>query len=260
MNISILFLPGVLFLLVILFRVIVPLLKTPGWQRLLQQARYLRHKGEAERGDQLLQNAVEKYPQQPEVYLEYFLNHSNSKDLKGRFAILQKGFEQTKNRAIAFFIGSGYLEEGMFSEAAEYLEAPGCREYLLEKRIPLLPQFYYEQGDYKRARKEYLAFYRKVFTDVRDEEELLKLQSPQELILFALIQKSLDLSWGRTMALIPKKGVHADMSWKDYLALIKEQFEELKPAATGIRGDAGEFNRRRREYFEERISLVESYL
>ena len=147
---SILFLPGLLFLLVILFRVIVPLLKTPGWQRLLERARYLRHKGEDEKGDNLLQNAVEKYPRQPEVYLEYFLNHSNSKDLKGRFAILQKGFEQTKNRAIAFFIGSGYLEEGMFAEASEYLEAPGCREYLLEKRIPLLPQFYYEQGDYQQ--------------------------------------------------------------------------------------------------------------
>jgi len=50
------------------------------------------------------------------------------------------------------------------------------------------------------------------------------------------------------------------MSWKDYLALIKEQFEELKPAAIGIRGDAGEFNHRRREYFKERISLVESHL
>ena len=260
MNLSILFLPGVLFLLVILFRVIVPLLKTPGWQRLLQQVRYLRHKGEAEKGDRLLQKAVEKYPRQAEVYLEYFLNHSNSEDLKGRFAILQKGFEQTKNRAIAFFIGSGYLEEGMFSEAVEYLEAPGCREYLLEKRIPLLSQLYYEKGDYKRARKEYLAFYRKIFTDVRGEEELLKLQSPQELILFALIQKSLDLSWSRTMALIPKKGVHADMSWKDYLSLIKEQFEELKPAATGIRGNAGEFNRRRREYFRERIRLVEGHL
>lgn len=50
------------------------------------------------------------------------------------------------------------------------------------------------------------------------------------------------------------------LSWKDYLALLKEQFEELKPAVTGIMGGAGEFNRRRREYFQERIRLVESYL
>jgi tetratricopeptide (TPR) repeat protein len=260
MRLSILFLPGGLFLLVIFFRVALPAIKLPAWKRRLQKAQYERLRKNFDKSDRILSQALEKFPDRPDVYLEYFLVHSASEDLKHRFETLRKGYERTGSADLAFFIGSAYLEEGLFDQAETYLRREGVEAYMVNKKVPLLAQLYYESGRPQKAEEEYLRFYRKLDPQAGDDKELLGALSAQDLCLYVLIQKSLGADWRQTMDLVPKSSVHSDMSWKDYLSLLREQFNKLEPATTGIQGDPGEFNRHRREFFQERIQLIESYL
>ena len=62
------------------------------------------------------------------------------------------------------------------------------------------------------------------------------------------------------MSLIPKSSIHVESSWQDYLDQLQNQLKNLKPAITGINGDPGEFNRRRKLYYTSRINLIESWL
>jgi len=70
---KLLFLPGALFLLVILFRVVIPYFSVAAWKRLIDSALYHRSRGENVKSDILIDKALKKYPSQPEVYLDYFL-------------------------------------------------------------------------------------------------------------------------------------------------------------------------------------------
>ena len=257
---KLLFLPGALFLLVILFRVVIPQISTAPWKRLLDNARYHRHRKEMDKSDKLLEKAVLKYPERPEVYLEYFLNNSDSADLKKRFDIISAGYKKTGDPVLRFFIGSTYLEHGLFSDADRHLDNPGCREYMLSKGITLLPELYYEQGDYDKAETEFEDFYRRLYNDDRDFNELLSEMSPQDLIMIALIKKAAGEDYKTIMDFAPKTSVHSNMSWRDFLSVLHGKLNSLDPATIGIQGDAGEFNRKRREYFQSRIQLIESYL
>jgi tetratricopeptide (TPR) repeat protein len=260
MRLSILFLPGGLFLLVIFFRVAMPAIKLPAWKRRLQKAQYERLRKNFGKSDSILAGALEKFPDRPDVYLEYFLVHSASEDLQHRFEVLRAGYERTKSADLAFFIGSAYLEEQMFDQAETYLRKEGVETYIRNKKVPLLAQLYYEKAEFPRAEEEYLRFYRQLEPEAADEAELLGALSAQDLCLYVLIRKALGADWRQTMSLVPKSSVHSDMSWKDYLSLLQEQYSKLKPATTGIQGDPGAFNRHRREFFQERIQLIESYL
>lgn len=259
MNLYLFLIPGGLFLLVIFFRVVLPYLKTPPWKRLLDNARYERHAERFEKSDSLLEKALHKFPDRPEVYLDFFLNHSSSEDLKRRVAVLSRGFERTGDTALAFFLGNAYLEHGKFDQARTYLDTPECRAYMAEHRIPLFAQLLYEEGSYEQAEKEFLSFYQGVF-NTKGKEKTLEDLSAQELSLYVLIVKAMHGDWRSYMERIPKTSFHSDMSWKDYLRMLREEYGNLKPAVTGIDGAVSEFNRRRNEYFRERISLVESYL
>jgi tetratricopeptide (TPR) repeat protein len=260
MRLSILFLPGGLFLLVIFFRVALPAIKLPAWKRRLQKAQYERLRKNFDKSDRILAQAVEKFPDRPDVYLEYFLVHSASQDLKHRFEVLLTGYERTKSADLAFFIGSAYLEEGLFEKAEHYLCREGVEAYMINKKVPLLAQLYYEDGRLERAEEEYLRFHRKLDPQAADDKELLSALSAQDLCLYVLISKALGADWRQIMDLVPKSSVHSEMSWKDYLSLLQEQYGKLEPASTGIQGDPGAFNRHRREFFQERIQLIESYL
>ncbi len=259
MKLSILFLPGGLFLLVIFFRVAMPAIKLPAWKRRLQKAQYERLRKNFDKSDRILSQALEKFPDRPDVYLEYFLVHSASEDLQHRFEVLRAGYERTKSADLAFFIGSAYLEEQMFDQAETYLSKEGVDNYIRNKKVPLLAQLYYEKAEFLRAEEEYLRFHRQLGPRAGDDE-LLGALSAQDLCLLVLIRKALGADWRHTMSLVPKSSVHSDMSWKDYLSLLQEQYSKLKPATTGIQGDPGAFNRHRREFFQERIKLIESYL
>jgi tetratricopeptide (TPR) repeat protein len=260
MKLSILFLPGGLFLLVIFFRVVVPAIKLPAWKRSLQKAQYERLRKHFDKSDRILSQALEKFPDRPDVYLEYFLVHSAAKDLKHRFEILLSGYERTRSADLAFFIGSAYMEEGLFEQAETFLRREGVEAYMINKKVPLLAQLYYEHGEARRAEEEYLRFYRKLDPAAADDTELLRGLSAQDLCLYVLIRRAMGADWRQIMDLVPKSSVHSDMSWKDYLSLLKEQQGKLEPATTGIQGDPGTFNRHRREFFQERIQLIESYL
>lgn len=196
----------------------------------------------------------------PEVYLDYFLNYGESEDLKKRFEIISEGYNKTNDVILAFFIGSTYLEHGKYAEAASLLESPECREYMLKKGITLLPELYYEQGDFIKAEKEFESFYRTLYNDDGEFEKILSGMSPQDLITLALIRNSSGGDHLRIMGYAPKSSIHADMSWQDLRAALQDKLKKLKPAAVGITGDPGEFNRKRREYFQSRINLIESYL
>ena len=255
-----LYIPGALFLLVILLRVVLPWIKTSAWGRMLQKAQYERYNKNYKKSDFILEEAVKKHPKIPAVYLEYFLNHSDKTHLDNKFNILKKGYSLTGDKVLAFFIGSSYLENDYMKEAEKYLKLPGSIEYMIKKRIPLLVQLYYEKKDYAHAEHEYISFYKKVYSNVHNKKELFEIQSPQELILYVLIWKSLKKEWKKIMDIIPKKSFHTDMSWTDYLNLLKERYNALEPAVTGVNGDAAAFNNRRKLYFEERISIIKAYL
>ncbi len=256
-----LFLPGALFLGVILLRVVIPYISTAGWKRLLDSSRYAKFHKDFPKADKLLEKAVEKYPGQPEVYLEYFLNHSDTKNIAQRFSILKNGYEKTKDTALAFFLGSTYLEHGDFESAEFYLSSPECRAYMQARRLTLLPQLYYEQGRHTEAENEFIDFYSNLFGIAKkDFENSLDRLSPQELLTLAMIKKESGSDYSEILELAPKSSFHSDMSWKDLLQSLKESFNALEPAVTGINGDPGEFNRRRKDYYSRRIQLIESYL
>ena len=260
MNLYLFLIPGALFLLVVFFRVGLPFIKNPAWKRTIDNARYYRHMEKTEKSDTLLEKAVQKYPERPEVYAEYFLNHSNSRDLRQRMEVLLTGFGKTGDTALAFFIGNGYLENGDFESARRYLDTETCREYMIQRKIPSFAQLLYDEGRFEEAESEFLDFYRKVFRTSDTGPEILDDLSAQELALYILILKAQDKAWRGVMERIPRTSVHSDMGWKDYLALLKDEYGALRPAVTGISGDPSEFNRRRNEYFKERIKLVESFL
>ncbi|MDC7227066.1 MAG: hypothetical protein PQJ61_09925 [Spirochaetales bacterium] len=257
---KLLFLPGALFLLVIFFRVVVPYISTAPWKRIIDSALYHRTRKEFDKSDALLKKAVTKYPKQPEVYLDYFLNFSGSENLKDRFEVITEGYKKTEDTILGFFIASTYLEHGLLSEAEALLDTEKCREYMLKKGITLLPQLYYEQKNYKKAEEEFKLFYRGLYHDEGDFEDILKEMSPQDLIMLALIKKDSGSDYLKIMGYAPKTSVHTDMSWHDLLASLHEQLKNINPAEIGITGDPGEFNRRRKEYFTSRIKLIESYL
>ncbi len=256
-----LFLPGALFIGVILLRVVLPYISTAGWKRLLDSSRYAKFHKDFVKADKLLEKAVERYPQRPEVYLEYFLNHSDSKNIEQRFGILKNGYELTNDTALAFFLGSTYLEHGDFDSAETYLCSPECRIYMKERRLTLLPQLYYEQSLYSKAENEFIDFYSDLFGIEKENfKDSLYQLSPQELLTFAMIKKEAGNDYSEILQLAPKSSFHSDMSWKDLLQSLKESFNSLEPAVTGINGDPGEFNRRRKDYYSRRIQLIESYL
>ncbi|MFP4178943.1 MAG: tetratricopeptide repeat protein [Spirochaetaceae bacterium] len=251
-----LLLPGLLFLLVIFFRVVLPLIKTPGWKRAIDDANYHRHRENYEKADSILEKGVNKFTDSPEIYLEYFLYHSDNRNLKHRFEVLLKGWEKTRSPALAFFIGSAYLEDGNLKKAQEFLEMSETRTYMTEKRFPLLAQMYYEKGEYKKAEEE---FYR-VMLNRETGIEMLEDLSPDELVLLALIKRKKGEDWKKIMEGAPKSGVQVSMTWKDYLKTLTEKTRELSPAQTGIEGDPSSFNKGRKDYYNERIHIVENYL
>ncbi len=257
---KILFLPGALFLLVIFFRVVVPYISTAPWKRIIDSALYHRSRKEFDKSDALLDKAIAKYPKQPEVYLDYFLNYSHSENLKKRFEVLFEGYKITNDVILGFFIASTYLEHGMLSESEEILNSEKCREYMIQRSITLLPQLYYEKNDYKKAEEEFESFYLKLYEHEGSFEELLSELSPQDLLMLALIKKENGEDYEEIMNKAPKSSIHSDMSWQDLLSSLQEQLKNLKPAEISINGDPGEFNRRRREYFTSRIRLIQSYL
>ncbi|MBN2048910.1 MAG: hypothetical protein JW760_00585 [Spirochaetales bacterium] len=260
MNLYLFLIPGALFLLVIFFRVVLPYLKNPRWKRLLDSARYERSREHEEKSDELLEKAILRFPQQPQVYIEYFLNHTDAGNIQRRVEILLQGYEETQDTALAFFLGNAYLEHGEFSTAGQYLNTPQCREYMVEHRIPLYAQLLYEEGHYEEAEKDFLDFYRRVFPSTDTQENVLDDLSAQELSLYVLILKAGGKDWRSVMDRVPKTSVHSDMGWKDYLSLLQDEQRKLKPAVTGINGDPAVFNRRRASYFSERIKLVQQYL
>ncbi|MFP4490008.1 MAG: hypothetical protein ACLFNZ_00920 [Spirochaetaceae bacterium] len=66
--------------------------------------------------------------------------------------------------------------------------------------------------------------------------------------------------WKKIMEGAPKSGVQVSMTWKDYLKTLTEKTRELSPAQTGIEGDPSSFNKGRKDYYNERIHIVENYL
>jgi len=259
MNLYLFLIPGGLFLLVVFFRAGLPYLKTPAWKRLIDSARYNRHMEKFEKSDEILEKALKKFPDRPEVYLEYFLNHSESTDLEKRVDVLRSGFERTGDTVLAFFLGNAHLENGDFETARRYIDTDDCRLYMIEHKIPLIAQVLYEEGRYQEAEEEFFSFYRRVF-NASGTDDVLEDLSAQELVLYVLILKARGGDWRSVMKRIPKTSFHSDMSWKDYLSMLQDEYRSLEPATTGIKGDPSEFNRRRNEFFRERISLVESYL
>ncbi|HAK45119.1 MAG TPA: hypothetical protein DCO79_04255 [Spirochaeta sp.] len=254
-------LPGALFLLVIFFRVFVPHLKTAPWKRLIDSALYHRSRKETEKSDALLDKALNKFPMQPEVYLDYFLNYSEAENLKDRFEIISEGYRKTNDVILGFFIGSTYLEHGDLEKAKDLLNSDFCRNYMLEKGFTLLPELYYELGDYKKAEEEFEDFYRSLYDEYgNDFAETLEEMSPQDLIMLALIRKTSGTDYLSIMKHAPKSSIHSDMSWQDHLSDLQERLKKLNPASVGISGDPGVFNKRRKEYFSKRIQLIQSYL
>ncbi len=256
----ILFLPGAIFLLVIFFRVVLPLMKNPAWKRLIDDARYERSRENFSKSDLLLEKAIKKYASIGQVYLEYFLNYSDSANLQKRFLVLLEGYKKTADTVLGFFIGNTYLEDGDYINALNFLKQDEIVSYMIDKHIPLLAQLYYEESDYNKASLEYEQFYRTVFTDERPLNEILSEQSTSELILYALIIHDSGKDWKSIMSLIPKSSVHIESSWRDYLDQLQSQLKSLKPAITGINGDPGEFNRKRKLYYTSRINLIQSWL
>lgn len=251
-----LLIPGFLFLLVIFFRVVLPMIKTPSWKRAINDAVYQRHRENYEKADAILEKAVNKFTDRPEIYLEYFLYHSDNRNLKHRFEVLLKGWEKTRSPALAFFIGSAYLEDGNIQKAQEFLEKPETRTYMSEKRFPLLAQMYYEKGEYEKAEEEFNRVMLNEENGIENVEDL----SPDELVLLALIKQEKGEDWKTVMQGAPKSGIQASMTWKDYLKTLNEKTRELTPAQVGIEGDPGSFNKRRKDYFNERIHIVRNYL
>lgn len=256
---KLLYLPGLLFLLVIFFRVILPLLKTPGWKRSLDAARYERAKKNFP-SPIVLEKAVDKYTDQPAVYLEYYLNHSNAADLQNRFSVLLKGHERTHDTALAFFMGSAYLEEGDWERAEAILEQPDIKNYLSEKHIFLLPLLYMEKQDWQKAEEAFWDYHRINPQNIKARDESLCSMSAQDLLPLVLIQRARGKDWKQTMAILPIKSVHSDMSWNDYREQLVERLESLKEASTGIQGSPDRFNRRRRDFFNERLALVDEWI
>ncbi len=257
---KLLFLPGALFLLVIFFRVVVPYISTAPWKRLIDSALYHRSRKEIDKSDSLLIKALHKYPMQPEVYLEYFLNYSEAENIKSRFDVIFDGYQKTNDVILGFFIGSTYLEHGELENAEQLLDTEICREYMLKRGITLLPELYFEMGDYPKAEKEFLSFYRELYNSEGNLDDMLAELSPQDLVMLALIRKKSGGDYLSVMNYAPKSSIHSDMSWQDLLTSLQDKFIKLKPASTGLSGDPGEFNRRRKEYYQSRIQLIESFL
>lgn len=257
---KLLFLPGAIFLVVILFRVIIPNLKIAPWKRMIDDAAYHRHRDNFTKSDEIIEKAIRRFPDKPQVYLDFFLNHSDSSNLKQRFEVLMDGYAKTGDTILAFFIGSTYLEHGQYDKALEYLDTDECRNYMLKKGTTLIPEIYLGKKDFKKAEEEYIAFYSELYGKKDDLSDLLSEMSPQDLVLLALIKKEAGEEYNSIMDSAPKSSVHTNMSWVDLLKAFQDKLSNLKPAKTGIDGDAGEFNRKRREYFQSRIALIQSYL
>lgn len=257
---KLLYLPGLLFLLVTFFRVLLPILKTPAWKRLIDSARYERVKKRPEKSDRLLLKAVEKFPDQPAVYLEYYLNHSDSGDLKSRFEIIKKGWERTKDTTLSFFIGSAYLEEGELEAASRHLETEEVRDYIQRKHIFLLPLLYRDQNRLNEAEEEFWNFHGVKKTNEKGKTEALSTMSAQDIIPLALILKAQNRDWKKVMAHAPVKSVHSDMSWTDYREQLEESLDQLQEARTGITGSPERFNQKRKDFYRERLALIDEFM
>lgn len=260
MNLYLLFIPGALFLFVILFRVVIPIIKTPAWKRLIDSARYERLKKNNSKSDALLEKAVRKFPDLSQVYLEYFLSHSASGNIKKRFQILKTGTERAPHPSLWFFLGSAYLEEGAFSKAQEVFERDGCIKYMRNKKIPLKAELFFESRNILRAKDEYLSFYKSLSADIKTEQELIKALSARELLLYLLILKELGEDYRSVMKNIPVRSIHSDMGWKDLYEFILDEYKSLEPAEFGIYGDPERFNQRRKDYYLKRLHLIEEYI
>jgi len=189
--------------------------------------------------------------------LEYYLNHSDSTDLQSRFSILKTGWEKTGSVPLGFFLGAALLEEGDLEEAESFLLREDIADYQRTRRIGLTVQLWMEKGDYLRAEETYFQVYD---PSGLPEEEALAGITAQDLLPLILIRKAAGRDWQGLLNRIPRSSIHTDMSWQDCLAGMKDQRSALKPARTGIHGDAGRFNRRRKAYYDERIALIEAHL
>jgi len=257
---KLLFLPGILFLLVIFFRVFLPMIKNPAWKRALNNARYERSRKKMEKSDSILKKAISSYPNQPEVYLEFYLNHSKSTDLKERFDALYKGWENTKDTTLAFFIGSAYLEEGILDKAEEFLEMPAVHDYVKAQHIFLHPQLYIDQKRWEDAEKSFWDFHNLTKADKKERMSSLSEMSALDVIPLITILKAQNKNWQEVMQLIPVKSFHSTMSWVDLRAQFKENLSTLQKAKTGIHGSPENFNRRRKSFFQERLDMVEDWI
>lgn len=267
--IKILILPGALFLAVILLRVVIPMLKSPGWKRIIDKARYERLKERPERSDQILTKAIARFPRQPEIYLEYFLNHSEKTNLQQRFQTLRRGWEMTQDPVLGFFLGNAFLEEGDYKSAEELLIREDVQDYALRKKIPVTAQLHYEKGEYDRAVQSFLKFYNLetssgsgsfTMEDIKDLDLSASQIPPRHLVLLALILKQLKAPYTDIMALLPSRSFHSTGSWQDTLARFREEEKKVTPAHQGIYGPANSFNANRKRFYQERISLIEEYM
>ena len=195
---------------------------------MLNNARFERSRKNMEKSDKILSSAVEKFPGESAVYLEYFLNHSNGADLKSRFDVLSRGYETTGAVPLAFFIGSSFLEEGELDKAQEILTEEKVAAYIKDKHVFILPLLYIEQEQWDAAENAFWAAHGADHEDEIKKEKLLEEMSAQDLLPLVMINRAKGLDWVTTMARVPMSSIHSDMSWIDYRTQLDESLKKPK--------------------------------
>ena len=252
-----LYVPGILFLLVILFRVVLPLIKEPRWKRLIDSARYQRNKENPKKSDDLLAKAVSSAPERPEPVMEYYLNYSDPGDLQHRFKVLHEGWKRTGDTPLAFMVGSAYVEEGELETAEHILGEAKVLDYMRKRRVFVYVHLLRELGKLDDAEKAYFT----VLGHTRmNKEQTLDEQTALDLCPYLFLLKSRGEDPSPVMERIPLTSVRSDMGWADLQLQFQEMKEASRLARTGIHGPAEAFNRRREAFLEDHLNLIKAHI
>ena len=234
---------------------IYPNVKTPKWRRKIISAKYLRDRQHFDLADQVLEGAIKEFPAAIEVYHVYNQYYSTPEDMKRIYDVFAAGYEKTHDAGLGVVMARMLVEEGDVEKAAALIESAEAQEYMLTHNMPVKAELYYRQGNLVQAEKEYLDFYRKLYPDAQDEQEIFSDFQPEELIFLALIRWELKKEWRSIVSCLPVKSIMEEDDWLSLYQKLKEDQPELT-VKTGVYGPAENLLEFRKSQIEKKIEFL----
>ena len=245
--------------IVIFLKFIYPNIKKPKWERKIISAKYLRDRKYFELADEVLEKTIAQFPGIRQLYIAYFYNYSGFDNMEKLFNTVLKGYEKSGAPAAGAILAWCYIEEGEFEKAEKLLEEEDITDFCIENNMPLKSRCFFKKGEYEKADKEFENFYKKLFPEAENDEDLYSELHPEELIMLVVSRRKTNKSWKVTARIIPVESLHEEGCWKTYFKNISEKKESFDVKA-GIHGSPEKVYNYRIKEINDIIETLEDYL